>query len=77
MLHKLNIVKAKKERGAHDIESVLREPEASQWMNQIINFEQFKQEVIETGREYIKNILSPNKENVIVDKIKQEFDEIS
>lgn len=72
----ISIVKAKKEQGSHDIEFVLREPKDGEWANQTINFEQLKQEVIEKGREYVKNILSTNKENVLIDKIKQEFDEI-
>lgn len=72
----ISIVKVKKEQGSHDIEFVLKEPEAGEWTNQIISFERLKGEVIEKGREYIKNI-STNEENVIVDKIKQEFDEIS
>ena len=36
-----------------------------------------KQEVIEKGKEYIKDILLTNKENILFDKIKKEFDEIS
>lgn len=72
----ISIVKAKKEQGSHDIEFALREPEVGEWANQTINFEQLKQEVIEKGREYVKNIISTNKENVLIDKIKQEFDAI-
>lgn len=73
----ISIMKAQKEQGSHDVEFVLREPEAGEWTNQTINFEQLKQEIVEKGREYVKNILSTNMENVLVDKIKQEFDEIS
>ena len=72
----ISIVKAKKEQGSHDIEFFLREPEAGEWMDQTISFEQLKQEVFEKGREYIKNILSTNKEYGLADKIKHEFDEI-
>ena len=72
----ISIVKAKKEQGSHDIEFFLREPEAGEWMDQTISFEQLKQEVIEKGREYIKNILSTYNENGLADKLKQEFDEI-
>lgn len=73
----ISIVKAKKEQGSHDIEFFLRNPEDGEWMNQTIGFEQLKHEVIEKGREYIKNILLTNRENILVDKIKQAFDEIS
>ncbi len=73
----ISIVKAKKEQGSHDIEFFLRNPEVGGWMNQTIDFEQLKQEVIEKGRDYIKNILLTNKENTLIDKINQAFDEIS
>lgn len=73
----ISLVKAKKEQGSHDIEFCLKKPEAGEWTNQLINFEQFKQEVIQKGKEYINKILSVNKDNKIVDKIKQIFDEIS
>ena len=73
----ISIAKAKKEVGSHDIEFFLRAPEAGEWMNQTISFEQLKQEVIEKGKEYIKDILLTNKENILFDKIKKKFDEIS
>ena len=73
----VSIMKAKKEQGSHDVEFVLKEPEAGEWMNQIIDFEQLKQEIVKKGRKYIKNILLTNKKNILVNKIKQEFDEIS
>lgn len=73
----ISIVKANKEQGTRDIEFFLRDPEDGEWMNQTISFEQLRQEVIEKGREYIKNILLPNKENILIDKMKWMFDEIS
>ncbi len=73
----ISTVKAKKEQGSHDIEFELREPEAGEWTNQTISFKQLEKEIIEKGEEYIKNILSTNKENILTDKIKQEFDEIT
>lgn len=73
----ISIVKAKKEQGSKDIEFVLKKPEAGEWTNQIIVFEQLKEEVIKKGREYIENVLLMNKAAVSTDKIKREFDEIS
>lgn len=73
----ISIVKAKKEQGSHDIAFSLRRPETGEWTNQIINFEQLKQEVIKKGMEYIKKIISTNKDNKIGDKIKRAFGEIS
>ena len=72
----ISIVKAKKEQGSQDIEFVLREPEAGEWTNQEINFNELKKEVIEKGMEYIKNIVAFNTENVLFDKIEQAFTEI-
>jgi len=73
----ISIVRAKKEQGSHDIGFVLREPKAGNWVNQTISFEKLKKEVIEKGKEYIEHIFSMNKENMLLEKIKQEFDELS
>lgn len=72
----ISIVKAKKEQGSCDIEFFLKDPEAGEWVNQVVNFEQLKEKVTEKGREYINNILSMNNEIIFIDKIKQSFDEI-
>ena len=69
----VSIVKAKKEQGSHDIEFELREKEAGEWINQEVNFDQLKKEVIKKGVEYIKNITVCNTENIPIDKIKQEL----
>lgn len=73
----ISIVKASKEQGTYDIEFGLKEPEVGEWANQTIYFAQLKQEVVEKGREYIKNISLVNKENKLLSKLKQELDEIS
>lgn len=73
----ISIVKAKKEQGTHDIEFELKEIESGEWTNQVIHFNQFKDEIIMKGREYIQNILFYNTENMLIDKIKQVFEEIS
>lgn len=73
----ISIVKAKKEQGSHDIESFVRDPEAGEWMNQVIDFEQLKREVIEKGKEYVNSILLANKENNSFDKLRRAFDAIS
>lgn len=72
----ISIVKSKKEDGSHDIEFFLKEPEMGEWINQAVSFGQLKQEIVDKGMEYIKNILPDNKENILVDKLKREFDEI-
>ena len=72
----ISIAKAKKEQGSHDIEFFLTKPEAGEWTNQAISFEQMKQEIVEKGKEYIKNIESANKEHILVDSIKKRFDDI-
>lgn len=73
----ISIVKAKKESGSYDIEYFLNDPEAGEWVNQVVNFEQLKEEVTEKGKEYVNNILSTNYERIFIDKIKRAFDEIS
>lgn len=73
----ISVVKATKEPGSHDIEFELKGLESGEWTNQTVYFEQFKEEIIKKGREYIQNIFSINKENVLVDKIKREYDKIS
>lgn len=72
----ISIVKAKKEQGSHDIEFSLNEREAGEWINQVVSFNQFKEEVVDKGKEYIKNIVETNIQNVLIDKIQQEFEEI-
>lgn len=72
----ISIIKAKKEQGSHDIEFEIGEAVAGEWTNQTISFIQFKGEVVEKGKKYIQDILSFNKENILIDKIRQEFDEI-
>ncbi len=42
----ISIVKARKEQGSHDIEFSLINPEAGEWMGQIVGFEQLKQEIL-------------------------------
>ena len=73
---KISILKAKKEQGSHDIEFSLNEVEAGEWSNQVVDFCQLKQEVLEKGKEYLRSILSTNEENILFDKIKREFDDI-
>lgn len=72
----VSIVKAEKEQGSCEIEFHLKNPEAGKWVNQTINFEQLKKEVIEKGREYIKDILPTNQENILVDKLRKSLDDI-
>lgn len=72
----ISILKAKKEQSSQDIEFLLKDPEAGEWINQTVFFEQLQQEVMEKGRAYIKDILINNKENELVVKIKESFEEI-
>lgn len=72
----ISIIKAKKEKGSHDIEFDLKKPESVEWTSQAISFYQFKAEVIEKGREYIKNIIATNTENILIDKMRREFETI-
>lgn len=69
----VSIIKAKKKQGSRDIEFELNEQKPGEWTNQIINFNQFKKEVIKKGMEYIEYISASNTENIMIDKIKQEF----
>lgn len=69
----ISIVKVEKEQGSHDIEFSLKEKEHGEWMNQVIEFKQFKEEVIEKGNEYIKNIIVNSTENLFIDKLKQKL----
>lgn len=72
----ISILKAKKEQGSQDIEFFLKDPEAGEWINQTVSFEQLQQEVMEKARAYIKDILINNKENELAVKIKKSFEEI-
>lgn len=69
----VGIVQARKEQGPKDIAYNLRDRETGIWENQKINFNQFKKEVIEKGTKYIEEIVATNTENILIDKIKQEF----
>ena len=42
----ISILKTVKEQGSHDIEFFLRDPVASEWIDQVVGFEQLQQEVI-------------------------------
>ncbi|MEE1306241.1 MAG: hypothetical protein U0K68_14020 [Agathobacter sp.] len=78
--HKINeeivisIVKAEKEQGSRDIEFELRESIAGEWADQVINFIQFKTEIIEKAREYIQIIIANNAENLEIIKLKENLD---
>lgn len=72
----ISILKEKKESGSQDIEFFLKNPESGEWVNQVVSFEQLRQEVIEKGRAYIKNILINNKENELVIEMQKKFEEM-
>ena len=73
----ISIVRAKKENGSHDIEFYLNDPEAGEWVNQTVEFEQLKKEIIKKGKEYINDVLLINNGKVSMKKIEWILDEIS
>lgn len=73
----ISIVKAKKEQGSHDIEFHLKDTDSGEWENQVINFYQLKSKIIEKGKEYVGNIDKEYTANILTDKLKKVFDEIT
>lgn len=70
----ISIVKAEKEQGSQDIEFSLKESNAGEWADQVINFSQFKTEIIEKAREYTEIIIANNAENLDITKLKENLD---
>lgn len=72
----ISIIKAEKKQNSHDIEFELEESSAGEWVNQVVCYNQLRNEVIKKAKEYIKYISTNNIDNVEVDKIKKKFEEI-
>lgn len=70
----ISIVKAEKEQGSRDIEFNLKESNAGEWADQVINFSQLKTEIIEKAREYTEVIIANNAENLEIIKLKENLD---
>lgn len=70
----ISIVKAEKEQGSRDIEFILKESNAGEWADQVINFSQLKTEIIEKAREYTEVIIANNAENLEIIKLKENLD---
>lgn len=70
----ISIVKAEKEQGSQDIEFSLKESNAGEWADQVINFSQLKTEIIEKAREYTEIIIANNAENLDITKLKENLD---
>lgn len=52
----VSIVKAEKPEGSQDIEFELKDSRPGKWINQKVNFQQFKKEIIEKGEAYLKEL---------------------
>lgn len=72
----VSVVKATKEQNSHDIEFDLRAPKPGKWINQVISFNQLKNEVLKKGIEYVKTISEANSNNVLIDKMEKNFEEL-
>jgi len=72
----VSVIKAEKEQGSHDIEFSLKDIQFWEWKEQIIDFEQFKREVIQNAREYLKSIIEYNTDNVLLKKLEKEIEEL-
>lgn len=72
----ISIIKAEKKQNSRDIEFKLEESSAGEWVNQVVSYNQLRNEIIEKAEEYIKYISANNADNVEIDKIKQKFEEI-
>ncbi len=72
----ISIVKAEKKQGSRDIEFYLGEPIEGEWVNQVNDFNLFRNEIISKAREYINYIVTNNTENLVIDKIERELKEI-
>ncbi len=70
----ISIVKAEKEQGSRDIEFNLKESNAGEWADQVINFSQLKTEIIEKARDYTEVIIANNAENLEIIKLKENLD---
>lgn len=72
----ISIVTAEKPQGSSDIELGLKEPIAGEWINQTVDFDQFKTEIIEKAQKYMDYIFTNNSETVELYKIKTDLQKI-
>ncbi len=72
----ISLIEAKKEEGTHDIEFHLDDRRPGEWTNQIIDFQQFKGEIIQKGKAYLKTTLRYEPENACLNKLKDEIEEL-
>lgn len=72
----ISIVKADKWQSSKDIEFHLENSRPGEWGNQMIEFEQFKEEIVRKGRKYLNDILEYNSENELVGSLKIKLEEL-
>lgn len=72
----ISIVRAEKEQGSRDIAYHLKNPVIGEWAQQVINYYQFKNEIVEKTKEYIKYILANNADGALIDKVKAQFGDL-
>lgn len=72
----ISLIEAKKEEGTHDIEFHLDDRRPGEWTDQIIDFQQFKGEIIQKGKAYLKTALRYDPENAYLNKLKDEIEEL-
>ena len=70
----ISLIKAEKKQNSSDIEFAIDESTAGEWVNQVVDYSQFRQEIIEKTGEYIKYIVSNDSVKLDIDKIKRDFD---
>lgn len=71
----ISIVNADKPGGAQDIEFELRDRRPGEWENQNVNFQQFKEEIVEKGKAYLKEI-SIKSRHSLLNLLEQQIEEL-
>lgn len=72
----ISIVKAEKKQNSCDIEFVLSGATAGDWVNQVVDYNQLRNEIIHKARGYINYITENNAKNAEIDKIKEKLEDV-
>ena len=72
----VSIVNAEKKDNTKDIEFDLQNSSAGEWTNQLISYDEFRNELFVKGKEYIKYITENNSENIDFEELQKVYESI-
>lgn len=70
----ISIIKAKKENGSHDIEYKLNNPKEGEWVNQIVSYQQMRDEILSKAKEYVQYLFNKNQNKELFEYLKLKID---